>query len=309
VTVRFPAAIVEAREVNGQELPVAGTPTIVDGQLAINFTAYQPRTFALKLAAAPVKANPVKSQAIALNFDRAVASNDDTKTVQGFDDKGNAMPAEMLPSELWFNAVEFKLAPAGTGKANAVTANGQTIQLPAGQFNRVYVLAASDDGDQKATFKAGDHAVDLTVEDWGGFIGQWDTRVWNEPKRVWAVSANHAVWPPPGAPAQGGGGRAGLRYPEDFVGMTPGYVKPADLAWYCSHHHTTDGLNEPYQYSYLFSYPIDLPVGAKTLTLPNNDKIRVLAISVADEGPIAKPARPLYDTLRRTEPGPMVAAR
>src|ERR1035441_6517346 len=35
----------------------------------------------------------------------------------------------------------------------AVTANGQTITLPAGEFNRVYVLAASAEGDQKATFK------------------------------------------------------------------------------------------------------------------------------------------------------------
>jgi alpha-mannosidase len=68
-------------------------------------------------------------------------------------------------------------------------------------------------------------------------------------------------------------------------------------------------LNEPYQYSYLFAYGIDLPAGAKTLTLPNNDEIRVLAVSVADEGPLTKPAQALYDTLGRTEPGPMVAAK
>ena len=30
--------------------------------------------------------------------------------------------------------------------------------------------------------------------------------------------------------------------------MTPGYIKRADVAWYASHHHTADGLNEPYQY-------------------------------------------------------------
>ena len=74
-----------------------------------------------------------------------------------------------------------------------------------------------------------------------------------------------------------------------------------------SHHHTAEGLNEPYQYSYLFAYGIDLPPGAKTLTLPNNDNIRVLAVSVADEGPQVKPVQALYDTLSRTEPGPMVA--
>jgi len=37
-------------EMNGQEMPL-GPATITDGALATSFTAYQPRTFALKLAA------------------------------------------------------------------------------------------------------------------------------------------------------------------------------------------------------------------------------------------------------------------
>jgi alpha-mannosidase len=89
-------------------------------------------------------------------------------------------------------------------------------------------------------------------------------------------------------------------YPEDYLGLRPGYIKPATLAWYASHHHTPDGLNEPYQYSYLFAYGIDLPSNAKTLTLPSNDRIRVLAVSVAKEEPSVSPAHPLYDTLGRT---------
>jgi alpha-mannosidase len=305
VVVKFAGPIAAAREINGQELPVGGNPAIANGTLVTSFTAYQPRTFALKLGAAPGTAAAVTSKPVTLAYDRAVASNDDTKTAGGFDAKGNAMPAEMLPVDLRFNAVEFHLAPAATGKNNAVTAKGQTIQLPAGQFNRVYVLAASAEGDQKATFKAGDQAIDLTVQNWGGFIGQWDTRVWNLQDRDWASSANHAVWPMAGNAPRG---RTEPRYPDDFVGMTPGYIKLADVAWFCSHHHTAEGLNEPYQFSYLFAYGIDLPAGAKTLTLPSNESIRVLAVSVAEEGPQVKPAQPLYDTLGRTEPGTMVAA-
>ena len=296
VVVKFAGAIQAAREVNGQELPIAGDPTISNGVLTTNFTGYQPRTFALKLAPSTVKAAPDTDKPVALTYDLAVSSNDDTKTAGGFDSKGNAIPAEMLPGAIQFGPVEFKLAPAGTGKANAMAARGQTLQLPAGAFNRVYVLAASYDGDQKATFKVGDKPVDLTIEDWGGFIGQWDTRLWNLPSRDWASSANHAVWP--GVERD----TTEPRYPEDFAGMTPGYIKPAGVAWYCSHHHTAEGLNEPYQYSYLFAYAIDLPAGAKTLTLPTNDKVRVLAVSVADEGPLVKPAQALYDTLGRTEP-------
>jgi alpha-mannosidase len=92
------------------------------------------------------------------------------------------------------------------------------------------------------------------------------------------------------------------------VGLRAGYVKPAEVGWYASHHHTASGLNEPYQYSYLFAYPIDLPPGAHTITLPSNEKIRVLAISVARETPSVEPAQPLYDTLGRTEPGSLVEA-
>ena len=61
---------------------------------------------------------------------------------------------------------------------DAVVTRGQKISLPAGRFNRVYVLAASEDGDQKATFHVDNKPVELTVEHWGGFIGQWDNRVW-----------------------------------------------------------------------------------------------------------------------------------
>ena len=49
------------------------------------------------------------------------------------------------------------------------------------------------------------------------------------------------------------------RYPDDYVGLVPGYIEPASLAWYASHHHTADGLNEPYQYSYLFAYSSTCP--------------------------------------------------
>jgi alpha-mannosidase len=89
---------------------------------------------------------------------------------------------------------------------------------------------------------------------------------------------------------------------EEFSGiLVPGFIKRADLAWYTSHRHGPDGANEPYAYAYLFAYPIDVSQGATTLTLPDNDRIRILAISVADEAGSVTPAQPLYDTLERTQ--------
>ena len=297
VRVSFAGPLASAREVDAQERPI-GSANVDDGSLVISFGAYQPRTFALHLDAPKAKLVPVQSQPVTLHYDVAVATNDDTKTDGGgFDDKGNAIPAEMLPATIEYHDVQFKLAQSGTSAPNAAVAKRQKIELPAGRYNRVYVLAASADGDQDADFLIGARSIKLKIQNWSGFIGQWDTRVWkNQSERDWAISADHAVWPPadmqerekrPVAP----------RYPEDYAGLEPGYVKTSGLAWYASHQHTAEGLNQPYRYSYLFAYPIDLESGELTLTLPNNDKIRVLAVSVAEEAPKLKPAQPLYDTL------------
>jgi alpha-mannosidase len=83
----------------------------------------------------------------------------------------------------------------------------------------------------------------------------------------------------------------------DMIGIKPGYIKRADLAGNCSHRHDSAGANMPYQYSYLFAYSFELPPGAKNVSLPSNDKVRILAISVAQENPEVKAAQPLYDVL------------
>ncbi|MFZ0957883.1 MAG: glycoside hydrolase family 38 C-terminal domain-containing protein, partial [Candidatus Sulfotelmatobacter sp.] len=271
VRISFDTPITAAREVDGQEQPV-GAATVDGGTLVTSFSAYQPRTFAVKLAAPQVKVAAVHSTPVALHYDLATASNDGAKSQSGFDGKGNSLPAEMLPAQITFNDVQFHLAPAKTGALNAVVAKGQKIELPSGTYNRVYVLAASASGDQKATFKVGSTGVELNVEDWGGFIGQWDNRQWSSKD-----TSNDDYG--------------------QMIGIKPGFIKRADLAWFCTHHHNAAGENVTYSYSYLFAYPIDLPAGTKTITLPENDKIRILAISVADENAAVKPAQPLYDVL------------
>jgi len=275
VRISFNTPLTAAREVNGQEQPI-GPATLEGGALVTSFSAYQPRTFAVRLAAPQAKAASVHSAPVALHYDLPTASNDGAKSGGAFDGKGNALPAEMLPAEITFNGVDFSLAPAKTGVPNAVAAKGQTINLPAGSNNRLYLLAASYDGDQKATFKVGNKNVELNIEDWGGFIGQWDDRQWSSKDT-----------------SQDDYG--------DMLGIKPGFIKRADLAWYCSHHHNAAGENVPYRYSYLFAYQIDIPTGTHSITLPKNEKVRILAISVAEEAPAVLPAQPLYDVLPSSE--------
>ena len=134
----------------------------------------------------------------------------------------------------------------------------------------------------------------LPVQAWGGFVGQWDNRQWKRtevqvPPRL----------PPAGTPPDIA---AILQRPRTRVdqyghmaGITPGFIKRADIAWFASHHHNANGMNEAYAYSYLFAYSIDVSANARTLTLPVNDKIRILAITGSNERSQVTPAHVLYD--------------
>jgi alpha-mannosidase len=296
VRLSFAAPIISAREVNGQELPV-GKATVTKGELVTDLGAYQLRSFAIKLGAPRVKLAPSISETVALPYDLSATSADGTKSSPGFDAAGRALPAEMLPRGLEYDGIRFQFGPATKGTANAVIAKGQTIPLPNARSNRVYIIAASSDGDQKANFFIGKMSIDLNIQNWGGFIGQWDDRQWKS-KEVTVPPRT----PPPGTPPDIA---AQLQRPRtrtdpygEMVGITPGFIKRTPLAWFASHRHTADGANEYYAYSYLFTYEIDLQ-GARTLTLPINDKIRVLAITVANQRGRLWPAQPLYDTLER----------
>jgi alpha-mannosidase len=292
VRITFPSAVVAAREVNGQELPV-GKASIVRGQLVTSLGRFQPRTFAVKLASSTMRLAAPQSQAIMLPYDLAVANRDGQRSKHGFDGEGLALPAEMLPRELTYAGIVFRLA-LGDG-ANAMVARGQTIELPAG-VRRLYLLASSAAGDQDVAFRVGSEPVNLKIQDWSGFIGQWDDRQWKQTEVMVQPRTPPADIPPDIA--------ALLQRPRtrrdaygEMAGITPGFIKRAPIAWFASHRHTAAGTNEAYAYSYLFAYTIDVPANAKTLTLPQNDHIRILAITGSNERTWVRPAQPLYDTL------------
>ncbi|HEV2297635.1 MAG TPA: glycoside hydrolase family 38 C-terminal domain-containing protein [Candidatus Acidoferrales bacterium] len=298
VRISFAAPVTSAREVDGQERAIGGA-VVENGELVENFAPFEIRTFEVRLGSPRVKVTPPQWQAVALPYDLAAASDDGAKSAGGFDAAGDALPAEMLPQDIAYAGIHFSLAPAGTALPDALIARGQTLPLPSGNFNRIYILAASDDGDQKATFRAGDRAVELNIQNWNGFIGQWYNRSWKQ----------EPIPPPPEPKPEDTSARAqrirrhlaylkehGPETAPHYAGLTPGFIKSEPVAWFASHYHTPDGGNVPYSYSYLFGYSMDLPPGATTLTLPHNEKIRILAVTAAHVDSEISPAEALYDT-------------
>ena len=294
VRIAFPAPVIAAREVNAQELPVSKA-SINRGELVTSLGRFQPRTFAVKLAKPAVPLFPPRTQPITLPYDLAVANRDGERLRGGIDGEGYALPAEMLPQIVTYGGAAFSLGP--TDRANALVARGQTLPVPRG-LSRLYVLAASVGGDQNVAFRVGDKSVDLTIQDWSGFIGQWDNRQWKPIERELKPRT-----PPPDIPPDIAALLQRSRTRSDpygeVAGITPGFIKRAPVAWFASHRHTPDGKNEAYAYSYLFAYTLDVPAGAKTLTLPNNDNVRIMAITGSNERWSVKPAQPLYDSLER----------
>jgi alpha-mannosidase len=72
-----------------------------------------------------------------------------------------------------------------------------------------------------------------------------------------------------------------------------GFVKRDEIAWIGTHRHGPEG-NQPYIASYIFAYAIDLARGSRQLQLPNDDRIRVMAITAVREPFRLWPATSLY---------------
>ena len=294
VWLSFPTQVITAREVNAQELPV-GKVSVEKGELVTSLGPYQPRTFAVKLAKPARTLFLPQAQPITLPYDLAVSNRDGERLRAGFDGEGYALPAEMLPQIIPYGGAAFFMGP--NHQANALVARGQELPVPRG-MTRLYVLAASSSGDQNVTFRVGNASTNVTIQDWSGFIGQWDNRQW----RASTVQLKPRT-PPPDIPPDIAAllQRSRTKFDPygEVAGITPGFIKRAPVAWFASHRHTPDGKNEAYAYSYLFAYTLDVPANAGTLTLPNNDNVRIMAITGSNERASIKPAQPLYDTLER----------
>ncbi|MCB9849694.1 MAG: alpha-mannosidase [Phycisphaerales bacterium] len=276
VRIRFTAPVVEAWEVDGQERKI-GDAEVGDGTLAFNLSPYHLRSFAVRFdKPAPAM---VASRALPLDFDTDVVSPDSARSDGAFDLQGRSYPAELYPDALEIGGFKYVLGATSNGMNNAITCHGQTIELPDGDYERIGILAAADT-DVSARFMVGDQPRELTIPEWTGFVGKWDERVWDR--------AFDEV---------------DYRCEGKVVGITPGFIKRTPIAWFCSHrHHPTRG-NEAYQFSYLFAQALPRRIEDRSLRLPNDPRIKIMAVSVAGgSNESAVPAAPLYDDFTDRKP-------
>jgi len=272
VKVEFAAPIVSAREVDGQEREI-GPAGIQDGKLIVGMDPFYMRAFAVKIAEPEVTVARPVSTPLQLDYNLAAMTHHKEKEEKGFDGNGNSYSADMVPAELTADGIDFKLGEGGAGKLNAVACMGQEIDLPSGGADRVYILASASGGDVDGVFESGGQKTVLNVQEWTGYVGQWDNRIWKDDRHI--------------------------------HGLKPAFTKRAKIAWYASHYHNGYGRKLAYNYSYMFKYGIDVPEGASSIKLPDDDRIKIFAATaVTGDVESVSPAQLLYDDFDREEDAP-----
>ena len=249
--VRFPAAILEAKELNGNE-EVIGQATASGNNLEFEIGPYSMKTYLVRLAKPQLPAAKA-SASIDLPFNKKTASYNPFRIEVNFDGLGNSYAAELLPETLIFKDIDFKLGDPAL--ANGLKCKGNAIALPEGDYDKLYLLAAAMRNDTKCTFVVGGMEQEVTVPYYSGFIGQWG-----------------------------------------HTGHTEELFKAADVAYVGTHRHSMTGNKDlPYDYSYMFCIPLEIPAGADSFILPDNSQLVIFAATaVQDANNVAVPCSDLF---------------
>jgi len=242
VEIEFPANIVSAKEVNGVEEEI-GVASFSGKKLTLSLTKFQPKTFAVTLAAPATSIAAPVSNAVTLTYNADVMSPDTDKKNGQFATSGSVYPAELIANKVVSEGITFTMGSRAINAMNAVRCQGQTINLPQGNnATKLYILAASlNTAGSAVNFTVDGVATPVKVEYFADFVGQWGT-----------VFASR-------------------------------FCKAENAALTLTHRHDyKNNTNLSYQYLYMFKYVINVPANATTLTLPNDNNVFVFAATMSD---------------------------
>lgn len=248
VALSFAGNILSAKELNGVEDEIGNVK--FDGrELLFSVKPFGMKTLKVKLSQPERGLAEPQSTPLSLPYDAKAASYNAFRGVSNFDGKGNSYAAELWPKQIDLNGVNFQLADADV--PNMVRCRNQVIDLPKGNFNRLYLLVSSTINDAKVTFGIDQTKHERVVSSYTGFIGQWGYTGHTE---AYLKSADIA-----------------------FVGTHK--------------HNMIYNKDLPYEQTYIFAISIDLPKDAKQLILPDDSRVAVFAGSlILDENNILSPA-------------------
>lgn len=168
--IAFAGTIISANEADGTEKTI-GKALFNGNKLQVAIRPNSVKTFKVKLKPSDAPAGKLQYASLPLNYDRKCVSWNEFRREADFA-SGYSYAAELLPDSLVAGSIPFRFGEKEA--ANGLTCKGDTIQLPAGsEYNRIYFLAASREGDCEGTFRTGKTEQTVLVPEYTGFIGQW----------------------------------------------------------------------------------------------------------------------------------------
>ncbi len=253
----FAADIASAVQADGTEKTINGSKAAFAGKkLSVSINPYGVRTYKVKLRKPTAPAAVATSQ-LQLAYNRQCATFNEFRSNANFEG-GFSYAAELLPKDgqLTVDGIDFKLGERDAQNGLASKGQALSISQPA---THLYLLAASDKGDRKGTF---------TFKD----------------------AKNRTLSSP----------SAAVPFYSGFVGQwghdghTRGYLKNARVAYVGTHRHSASA-DEPYEFTYMFMLKLDIPKGATTVTLPDDEHIVIFAATQANDEERVEPATKLFD--------------
>lgn len=236
--ITFARPILSAYKADGTEKTLENA-SFSGNSLDVALVANGLGTYKVKLAPATLN-DKADFAVVPLNYDKKCFSwnrfSGDADFYNGY-----SYAAELIPATLTASGVPFTLE--NSELLNGKVCKGDTITLPEGNYNRLYILAAAATEDTRAegTFKAGKSSTTIDVPSYTGFVGQWG-------------HTHH----------------------------TDGYLIDDEVAYVGTHRHSASG-DIPYEFTYMFKYCIDIPRGAKEVILPDNQDLVLFAATLSNE--------------------------
>ncbi|MCL4514717.1 MAG: discoidin domain-containing protein [Firmicutes bacterium] len=252
----FAAKVNAAKEVNLLEDPI-GDAGFNDHQLTVELGKYEIKTFRVSLDSPfYVDTRPMTARVdLSPYFNRDGASYNANRADGNLDGLGNTLAAELLPAEVNSEGIGFRLGSTADGAKNVVDCLGQTIPLPSGAYYSIYLLGAAAGGKNTESGKLVVNYEDGTSSTKWVSFRDWGARL----------------------------GGWGLTTVDDTIGYG------------LTHRHKPGG-DDLLTDNYLFRYSIDTHPSkrVKSITLPNNGKMKLLAVSLVDYPLLVNPGKTMH---------------
>ncbi len=278
--ISFHYPIMSAFQINGLEEPLECT-SFQGKELSVHIPAHG-------LVSYMVNLKSKEPHNVTLDTGLPLSLPYNTQSIGPNNRKSSAIfPSEITPEVIQSGFLTYQLKPDML--KNGVLCSGEEIYIPSG-YNTISLLAGSTSqascskhkedyrssvlwlGSQNQILKEDIFSVGSLT----GFVGCYDTRLWKKDPTHYKKYRRDYVWH------------------NRCIGVDSGFLCDKRVEWYATHTHK-DGIDQAYQYGYMYTIHLDVPEGATFLKLPTDSQVYLFAATLSQQNLRIKSTQYLLD--------------